>query len=82
VPPTAAQQEAQAVVARPGSEPSLLIPAILAGLALLGAAGAGGSALLGTRSARFAGVGQAWREAAFRARGTWGDFTDWMRLGR
>jgi hypothetical protein len=70
------------VVSRPGKDPSLLVPAILAGLALLGAAGAGGSALLGARSPRFAGVGHAWREAAFRASSTWGDFTDWMRLGR
>jgi outer membrane biosynthesis protein TonB len=81
-PPTAAQQEAQAVVSRPGSDPSLLVPGILAGLVLLGAAGAAGSALIGSRSARFAVVGQAWREAAFRASGTWGDFTDWLRLGR
>jgi hypothetical protein len=58
------------------------VPAILLGLVALGAAGAAGSALLGTRSARFAGVGLAWREAAFRTRGTWGDFTDWLRLGR
>ncbi|HWT26014.1 MAG TPA: hypothetical protein VN213_21080, partial [Solirubrobacteraceae bacterium] len=25
---------------------------------------------------------RAWREAAFRAGGAWGDFTDWLRLGR
>ena len=24
----------------------------------------------------------AWREAAFRTRATWTDFTDWLRLGR
>jgi outer membrane biosynthesis protein TonB len=83
VPPsTAAQQEARAVVSRPGDQRSLLVPAILLGLVALGAAGAGGSALLGGRSERFAAVGQAWREAAFRASGTWGDFTDWLRLGR
>jgi hypothetical protein len=82
VPPSAAQQEAQAVVARPDSPRSLLVPGILGALVLLGAAGAGGSALLGARSARFAGVGHAWREAAFRAGTTWGDFTDWLRLGR
>jgi hypothetical protein len=58
------------------------VPAILLVLVLLGAAAAGGSALLGTHSARFAPMGQAWREAAWRAGGTWGNFTDWMRLGR
>jgi hypothetical protein len=81
-PPTAAQQEAQAVVSRPGRQHSLLVPAILLGIVALGATGAAGSALLGTRSPRYAGMGHAWREAAFRTRGTWGDFTDWMRLGR
>jgi hypothetical protein len=80
--PNAAQQEAQAIVSRPGGQGSLLVPGILLGLVLLGAAGAGGSALLGARSPRFAAVGHAWREAAFRAGGTWGNFTDWMRLGR
>jgi hypothetical protein len=29
-----------------------------------------------------AGPRRAWREAAFRAGGTWGDFADWMRVGR
>ena len=27
-------------------------------------------------------VRRAWREAAFRAGGTWGDFADWIRVGR
>jgi hypothetical protein len=27
-------------------------------------------------------VRRAWREAAFRLGGTWGDFADWMRVGR
>ena len=27
-------------------------------------------------------VRRSWREARFRAGGTWGDFADWMRLGR
>jgi outer membrane biosynthesis protein TonB len=81
-PPTAAQQEAQAVVSRPGNQSSLLVPGILLAIVLLGSAAAGGSALLGSRSPRFAAMGQAWREAAFRAGGTWGNFTDWLRLGR
>ena len=25
---------------------------------------------------------RAWREAALQAGGAWGDFTDWLRLGR
>ncbi len=29
-----------------------------------------------------AGPRRAWREAAFRAGGTWGDFADWIRVGR
>jgi hypothetical protein len=29
-----------------------------------------------------AGPQRAWREAAFRAGGTWGDFADWIRVGR
>ena len=32
--------------------------------------------------ARLAGTRRAWREAGFRAGGTWGDFADWLRLGR
>jgi hypothetical protein len=67
------------VVTRPHDRPSLLIPLLLAALAVAGAAAAGGSAALGSR---VPGVGHAWREAAFRASGTWGDFTDWLRLGR
>jgi hypothetical protein len=81
-PPTAAQQEAQAVVSRPGQQSSLLVPAILLAFVVLGSAIAGASALLGERSPRFAAMGQAWREAAFRTGGTWGNFTDWLRLGR
>ena len=27
-------------------------------------------------------VRRSWREARFRAGGTWGDFADWMRVGR
>ena len=31
---------------------------------------------------RLAGAHRAWQEAAFRMGGTWGDFADWMRVGR
>jgi hypothetical protein len=81
-PAPAAPQEAQIVVTRSHDRPSLAIPLILAALALAGLAAAGGSAALGTRVPRYAGIGHAWREAAFRASGTWGDFADWLRLGR
>jgi hypothetical protein len=58
---------------------SLTIPAIILALAALGAAVLALSALAGRRSP---GVRHAWREAAFRTRGTWDDFSDWLRLGR
>jgi hypothetical protein len=83
VPPAAtAPQEAQVVVSRPHDEGSLALPLILGAIALAGLAAAGSSALLGTHVPRFAGMGQAWREAAYRTSGTWGDFTDWLHLGR
>jgi hypothetical protein len=43
-------------------------------LALVSRAGWGERALAGPQ--------RAWREAAFRAGGTWGDFADWIRVGR
>jgi hypothetical protein len=38
--------------------------------------------LAARRFDRFPGARHAWGEAAYRAGGTWGDFVDWMRLGR
>jgi hypothetical protein len=67
------------VVTRDGHR-SLLIPGILLAIALLGALGLGASALASRRSG--GGMSHAWREAAFRTRGTWADFSDWLRLGR
>jgi hypothetical protein len=58
---------------------SVTIPAIILALAVLGALALALSALAGRRSP---GVRHAWREAAFRTRGTWADFSDWLRLGR
>jgi hypothetical protein len=58
---------------------SVLLPAVLIALALAGAAVLAVSTLAGRRSP---GVRHAWREAAFRTRGTWADFSDWLRLGR
>jgi hypothetical protein len=62
--------------------PSLLalagLFALLALLALVLAA----AGRLGWAEARLAAPRRALREAAFRAGGTWGDFADWIRLGR
>jgi hypothetical protein len=60
----------------------LLVPWTMLAIALAGLLFAGLSAVAGKRSERLAGVGHAWREAAWRASGTWGDFTDWLRSGR
>lgn len=37
---------------------------------------------LGWGERRLAGVRRTWDEARFRAGGTWGDFADWLRVGR
>jgi len=37
---------------------------------------------LGWGEERLAGARHAWGEAAYRAGGTWGDFLDWVRVGR
>ena len=66
------------VVTRSGTD-SLLIPGILIGVALLGMAALAAFALAARRSPR---LHHAWQEAAFRTRGTWADFSDWLRLGR
>jgi hypothetical protein len=81
VTPAPAPQAAQLVVTRPDGDTSLLLPALLLAAALLGLAVAGGSALA-ARDDRFAGWGHAWREAGYRATGAWGDFSDWLRVGR
>jgi len=57
----------------------LLIPGILLGIALLGAAALVAFAIASRRSPR---LNHAWREAAYRTRGTWADFSDWLRFGR
>jgi hypothetical protein len=58
---------------------SLTLPIVLLAIALLGALALALSWLLAKRNPR---VRHAWREAAFRTRGTWADFSDWLRLGR
>jgi hypothetical protein len=79
VPPAA---EPQLAVVRPDGDRSLLLPAILLAAALAGLALLAASALAARRSERLAGWAHAWREAAYRATGAWGDFGDWLRLGR
>jgi hypothetical protein len=52
--------------------------ALLALLALLYAA----LSRLGWAESRLEPIRRSWREAAFRMGGTWGDFSDWVRVGR
>ena len=59
----------------------LVLAGLLALLALLALAYAALSRL-GWGERRLAGVRRAWSEATFRAGGTWGDFADWIRVGR
>lgn len=80
--PAPAPQDAQLVVTRPDGDTNLLLPALLLAAALLGLAVAGASALAARRGGRLAGWGHAWREAGYRATGAWGDFSDWLRVGR
>jgi len=58
---------------------SLTLPIVLIAIALLGLVALALSALFARRNPR---LQHAWREAAFRTRGTWADFSDWLRLGR
>ena len=74
--------EAQLVVTRPGDDASLLVPALLLALALLGLAAAAATVLLGRNGGPFGRWHDACREAAYRATGAWGDFGDWLRVGR
>ena len=70
------------VVTRASADPHLFVPGTLLAIALIGLALAALSALAAKRTGRLAGVGHAWREAAWRTSGTWSDFTDWLRSGR
>ena len=61
------------------SNSSLLLPGLLIAIAVVGAA----TLACFPRLARnHPSLDHAWREAAFRTRATWSEFTDWMRLGR
>ena len=80
VPPTTAAP--QLAVVRPDGDSNLLLPAILLAAALAGLGLLGASALAARRSGHLAGWGHSLREASYRASGAWGDFGDWLRLGR
>jgi hypothetical protein len=60
------------------SAAGLMIPGILIGLALLGAAALAFAALTG----RSPSTRHAFSEAGYRVKGTWADFSDWLKLGR
>ena len=78
VPPTTPQL----AVTSPEGDPSLLVPALLLAAALAGLGLLGASAIAARRGGRLEGWGHALREAGYRATGAWGDFGDWLRLGR
>ena len=82
VPTPAAPVEPELAVVRPDGDSNLLLPALLLAAALVGLGLTGASALAARRGGRLAGWGHAWREAAYRTTGAWGDFSDWLRLGR
>ena len=59
----------------------LVLAGLLALLALLALVYAALSRL-GWAESRLEPIRRTWREAAFRMGGTWGDFSDWVRVGR
>ena len=65
-----------------GTPTGLLIAGGLIGLALLALAAALAARRFGWGEERLAPTRHAWGEAAYRTSATWGDFVDWMRLGR
>jgi hypothetical protein len=79
--PTSQPLPPKLVVTRAGTAPSLFAPGIMLAIALAGLLIAALTALFAKRTGRLARVGHAWREAAWRASGTWSEFTDWMRSG-
>jgi hypothetical protein len=70
------------IVTRAAASPNMFVPGALLAVALIGLLIAALTALLSKRSERFAGVGHAWREAAWRTSGAWSDFGDWLRSRR
>lgn len=80
--PTPVPLPPKLIVTRAGTAPNLFVPGTMLAIALLGLLIAALTALAAKRTGRLAGVGHAWREAAWRTSGTWSDFTDWLRTGR
>ena len=70
---------ATATIVTQSNSGSLLIPGIILGVALLGGAALALSAFFARRNPTW---DHAWREAGYRVRGTWADFSDWLKLGR
>jgi hypothetical protein len=66
------------IVTRSGTD-GLLIPGILIAIALLGAGLLAAMAIGGRGSPK---MRHAYSEAAFRTRGMWADFSDWLKIGR
>jgi hypothetical protein len=72
----------QMAIVRPDGDSNLLVPAILLAAALAGLALLAATPFAARRSDRLAGWSHSVREASYRATGAWGDFGDWLRLGR
>jgi hypothetical protein len=70
------------IITRAAASPDMFVPGALLAISLLGLLIAALSALFAKRSGRLAGVGHAWREAAWRTSGAWSDFSDWLRSRR
>ena len=70
------------IVTRAAASPNMFVPGALLAVALLGLLIAALTALFARRTGRLAGVGHAWREAAWRTSGAWSDFSDWLRSRR
>ena len=77
--PTPAPLPPKLIVTRAATDTNLFVPGTMLAIALLGLLFTGLAALLARRSGRFPAFDQAWREAAWRASGTWSDFADWLR---
>ena len=70
------------IVTRAAASPNMFVPGALLAVALIGLLIAALTALASKRTDRLAGVGHAWREAAWRTSGAWSDFNDWLRSRR
>ena len=67
------------IVTRAAASPNMFVPGTLLADRADRPADRRAVGARGQAHGRFAGVGHAWREAAWRTSGTWSDFTDWLR---